>query len=176
MSASVPFAYRMRAGDGHEFDVVDSATLERWVRESRVTPATLVWSAADNAWRAARDRRELEAAFASLRDANVPPVAGPPVNAMSVWSFVLAQLGLCCFPFAVPCIICGFVSLRQIRARGERGRGLAVSGIVLGFCGLALGALTLLYIWLVASLPPEVLQEMIAPELRPMLEPLLRPR
>ena len=41
---------------------------------------------------------------------------------------------------------------------------------------MARGALTLLYIWLMANLPPDVLQEAIPPELRPMLEPLLRRR
>ena len=161
MTESTFITYRVRAGDGREFGPVDQATIERWVRESRVTPATLVWSSADAAWRPASARAELAPAFAALRDANAPPVVAPPVNALSVWSFVLAQFGLCCCFPAVPAIICGFVSLRQIRARGERGRGLAVSGIILGFCGLALGALTVLLCVMGASLDLETLQQIL---------------
>lgn len=166
MSGPGPTSYRVRAGDGREFGPAELSALDLWVRESRVLPATLVWSAADNAWRTARERRELDAAFASLRDPNAPPVSGPPLNTMSVWSFVLAQFGLCCgFP-AIPAIICGVVSLRQIRARGERGRGLAVSGIILGVCGLALGAMSLALWVMMMSLDPEVLQQILNEQLR----------
>lgn len=161
MSEPVSTSFRVRAGDGREFGPAEQSTLELWVRESRVTPATLVWASSDNAWREARERGELDTAFASLRDTTAPPVVGPPLNSLSVWSFVLSQLGLCCCVPAAPAILCGFVSLHQIRARGERGRGLAVSGIILGFCGLALGALTALLCVMGASLDPETLQQIL---------------
>lgn len=166
MNPAANITCRVRTGDGREFGPADGATLDRWARESRVLPSTLVWSSADNAWRPARERRELDAAFASLRDPNAPPVARPPLNTMAVWSFVLAQFGLCCgFP-AIPAILCGFVSLRQIRARGDRGRGLAVSGIILGFCGLALGALSLVLWVMMMSLDPGALQQILNEQLR----------
>jgi hypothetical protein len=166
MNDPAPTSYRVRGGDGREFGPVGQPALDLWVRESRVAPATLVWSSADNAWRPARERRELDAAFAGLREANVPPVVGPPLNALSVWSFVLAQFGLCCgFP-AIPAIVCGIVSLRQIPARGERGRGLAVSGIVLGVCGLLLGVMSLVLWVMILSLDPEALQQILDEQLR----------
>jgi hypothetical protein len=33
---------------------------------------------------------------------------------------------------AIPAIVFGAVALKQIRTRGERGRGLAIAGLVLG--------------------------------------------
>ena len=161
MTDATPISYRVRAGDGREYGPVDFATLERWAREARVTKATAVWSSPDGQWRAAGGRRELDAAFAAWLDAGAPPITGPPVNAQAIWSFVLAQFGLCCCFPAIPAIICGFVSLSQIRRQRERGRALAVSGIILGFCGLAMGVLGALYCWLLANMDPATQQQLL---------------
>jgi len=167
-------SYRIRAGDNREYGPVDFATLERWLREARVRPTMPVWSSADNMWRPARERQELSAVFAALCNPNAPPVVGPPVNAMAVWSFVLCQFGLCCTLPAIPAIICGFISLSQIRQRGERGRALAVSGIILGVCGLAMGALLVVYMVVLARLGPEGQQQLLQEMLRQMQQPPVR--
>ena len=161
MTEPLQSSYRIRAGDNREHGPVDFATLERWVREARVRLAMPVWSSADNIWRAARDRRELDAVFAAMRDPTAPPVVGPAVNAMAVWSFVLAQFGLCCAIPGIPAIICGFISLSQVRRRGEHGRALAVSGIILGILGLVLGALMVVYMIVLASLGAEGQQQLL---------------
>lgn len=161
MTNAAPASYRVRGGDQREYDPVDLATLERWTREARLTKATAVWSSADNQWRAASERHELDAAFAAWLEAGAPPVVGPPVNAQAVWSFVLAQFGLCCCFPAIPAIIYGFISLSQIRQHRERGRALAVSGIILGFAGLVLGVLGVVYVWLVANLDPAAQQQLL---------------
>ncbi len=166
MSEPSSISYRLRGGDEREYGPVDLATLERWTREARLTKTTAVWSSADNQWRAAGGRRELNAAFAAWLDASAPPIVGPPVNAQAIWSFVLAQFGLCCCFPAIPAIICGFISLSQIRKRRERGRVLAVSGIILGFAGVALGVLSLIYLWLVASMDPAAQQQLLDEYLR----------
>jgi len=44
---------------------------------------------------------------------------------------------------AVPAVICGAIALRQVQARGERGRGMAIAGLVLGIVGIALFVLFL---------------------------------
>jgi hypothetical protein len=36
----------------------------------------------------------------------------------------------------IPAIILGAIALRQISARGERGRGLAIAGLVIGIVGV----------------------------------------
>ena len=37
---------------------------------------------------------------------------------------------------AIPAIILGSIALKQIRQRGERGRGMAIAGLVLGILGV----------------------------------------
>lgn len=166
MNEPSSISYRVRGGDEREYGPVDFATLERWTREARLTKAMVVWSSSDNQWRKAGEHRELDAAFAAWLEAGAPPVVGPPVNAQAIWSFVLAQFGLCCCLPAIPAIVCGFISLSQINQRRERGRALAISGIILGFAGLVLGVLGAIYVWLVANLDPAAQQQLLDEYLR----------
>lgn len=166
MTEPPQISYRVRGSDQREYGPVDFAALDRWAREARVTKATAIWSSVDNQWRAAGERRELDAAFATWLEAGAPPIVGPPVNAQAIWSFVLAQFGLCCCFPAIPAIICGFISLSQVRKRRERGRALAISGIILGFAGLLLGVLSAVYFWLVASMDPAMQQQLLDEYLR----------
>ncbi|WP_077800253.1 DUF4190 domain-containing protein [Streptomyces sp. JHA26] len=76
-----------------------------------------------------------------------PPQQGPygayprqaPVNGVAIAALVL---GLLCFLPAVGLVL-GLVALRQIRRKGERGKGLAVAGSVLSSVGLALWVVSL---------------------------------
>jgi hypothetical protein len=47
---------------------------------------------------------------------------------------------------AIPAIICGSIALKQIRARGERGRGMAIAGLVLGILGVVYFLLVILLV------------------------------
>jgi hypothetical protein len=60
-----------------------------------------------------------------------------PVNGLAIAALVL---GVLCFLPGVGLVL-GLVALRQIRRRGERGKGLAVGGAVLSGVGLVLWAL-----------------------------------
>ncbi|GAA2243100.1 membrane protein [Streptomyces ruber] len=63
-----------------------------------------------------------------------PHGSRPPVNGLAIAALVL---GLLCFlPFVG--LVLGIVALAQIRRRGERGRGMAVSGIALSAAGTLL--------------------------------------
>jgi hypothetical protein len=50
--------------------------------------------------------------------------------------FVLGLLLVGNILLAIPAIICGAIGLRQIDQRGERGRGMAIAGLVLGILGV----------------------------------------
>lgn len=63
----------------------------------------------------------------------------PPVNGVAIAAFVL---GLLCFLPAVGLVL-ALVALRQIKRRGQRGKGLAVTGAALSCVGLALWTVTL---------------------------------
>ena len=54
---------------------------------------------------------------------------------------------------AVPALVLGFVGLRQIATRGERGRGMAIAGVVLGALGVLYFALVLVVILAVGLSP-----------------------
>jgi hypothetical protein len=45
----------------------------------------------------------------------------------------------------IPAIVLGFIALNQIRQTGEDGRGMAITGIVLGFVGIILTALFIIF-------------------------------
>ncbi|MDH6237976.1 DUF4190 domain-containing protein [Cryobacterium sp. CG_9.6] len=65
------------------------------------------------------------------------PVSGQPAgpgpdtfNVLAIVSFVSA------FVVSLAAIICGHIALSQIKKTGEKGRGLAIAGLVLGYVGL----------------------------------------
>jgi Domain of unknown function (DUF4190) len=47
---------------------------------------------------------------------------------------------------AIPAIICGAIGLKQTNVRGERGRGMAIAGLVLGILGVLYFILVVLVI------------------------------
>jgi Domain of unknown function (DUF4190) len=82
---------------------------------------------------------------------------GPPVPPVKTNG--LAVAAMCCgfgqiilwVLSGIPAIILGFIALNQIKKTGEQGRGMAVTGIVLGFLGLAF----LLFVIAVAASSPQ---------------------
>jgi len=60
--------------------------------------------------------------------------------------FVLGLLLLGNILLAIPAIICGAIALKQTRLRGERGRSMAIVGLVLGILGVVYFAAVLIVI------------------------------
>jgi competence protein ComGC len=62
-------------------------------------------------------------------------------SALAVWSLWLGVLNLVCFSIfsAVPAVICGHLARSRIRRSGGvlRGDGLAITGLVTGYIGIA---------------------------------------
>lgn len=62
----------------------------------------------------------------------------PNTNGLAVGSLIASVIGLCtCFGLIVG-IILGIAALRQIREKGEKGRGLALAGLWIGVVGIVL--------------------------------------
>ena len=55
-------------------------------------------------------------------------------NVLSIVSLVTSVLGI-----SLAGIICGHIGLSQIGRTGEKGRGLAIAGLVLGYLGIVAG-------------------------------------
>ncbi len=75
------------------------------------------------------------------------PGAAPGTNGMAVASLVCGIVGWLCGIGAILAIIFGFVAKNQIRNSGgvQSGDGMATAGIVLGFVGIAVVALILIF-------------------------------
>jgi len=55
---------------------------------------------------------------------------------------------------AIPAIVFGAIALKQIRLRGERGRGMAIAGLILGILGVVYFALVIVVIVIGANAAP----------------------
>ena len=76
------------------------------------------------------------------------PQANPRTNSVAVVALILGFV----FPLTLAAIPLGHIARRQIAQTGERGDGLAVAGLVLGYLGLvtvliAVGVLVVALVW-----------------------------
>lgn len=71
------------------------------------------------------------------------PAQSAPVekwNVLSIVAFVLSLVG-----FNIVAIVLGFIGLNQVKKTGERGRGLALAAIIIGFVSIVI-----IIIWVIA--------------------------
>ena len=62
-------------------------------------------------------------------------VPSRPTNVLAIISLIASCIG-----FTVPGIIMGHIALHQIKTSGEQGRGLALAGVIVGYCRFAITA------------------------------------
>ncbi|WP_139415860.1 DUF4190 domain-containing protein [Agromyces laixinhei] len=86
-----------------------------------------------------------------------PPASAPQPAQAEKWN-ILSIIGfvIVFFGFSVISIILGFIGLSQIKKTGERGRGLAIWAIVLGFASIIIGAIVFFTILAVVAANPNV--------------------
>lgn len=65
------------------------------------------------------------------------PAATERYNVLAIVSFVSA------FFIQLAAVICGHIALSQIKKTGEKGRGLAIAGLVIGYLGILAGIIIL---------------------------------
>ncbi|GAA4347540.1 DUF4190 domain-containing protein [Actinomadura luteofluorescens] len=70
------------------------------------------------------------------------PHAKPPMNSLAIYAVSMGAVGLitCGLP-SIPAIVAGHMAWVRLRRSGERGLGLAVTGIALGWIMVAFWAL-----------------------------------
>lgn len=77
----------------------------------------------------------------------------PRTNTMSIISMISSLVGW--FSFGVLCVvgvILGHISLKQIKNNGESGRGMALTGVIVGYIGIAGWILGLILVFLVLGI------------------------
>jgi len=74
----------------------------------------------------------------------VAPVPSVQTEPLAIWSLVLSLLGVCgfcCTPvviMGIAGVVCGHLALSKIGTRPElQGRGLAMAGLIIGYCAIA---------------------------------------
>ena len=72
-------------------------------------------------------------------------------NVLSIVGFVIVFFG-----FSLVSIILGFIGLNQIKKTGERGRGLALWAIVLGFVSIIIGIIVWIVVFTAIATNPNV--------------------
>lgn len=79
------------------------------------------------------------------------PATGEKWNVLSIVAFVIVFLG-----FSLISIILGFIGLNQIKKTGERGRGLAIWAIVLGFVSIIIGIIVWIVVFTAIAANPNI--------------------
>jgi hypothetical protein len=78
--------------------------------------------------------------------------AGPRTNTLAIVSLVAGIAGFVFLPFIahLVAVITGHMSLGQIKRTGEGGHGMALTGTILGWVGLALSIIATILIIIIA--------------------------
>jgi hypothetical protein len=63
---------------------------------------------------------------------------GTKTNTLAIISLVASLVGIATGIGFIAGIICGHISLSQIKKTGEEGRGMAIAGLVIGYIGVVL--------------------------------------
>jgi Domain of unknown function (DUF4190)/Domain of unknown function (DUF1707) len=146
----------MRASDNDRWRVQsrlnDAFAEGRLTREEWDERATAVMSAVTYA--------DLARLTADLPVPYVPPHPPPVIAQQRTSGLAIASLvcGICQIGFPVPtglvAIFLGHAARRRIRRTGERGDGLALAGLILGYVGLAGSLLVFLMFFISTSTGP----------------------
>lgn len=103
-----------------------------------------------------------------------PPIPPRPYNGMSIAAMVLGIVGAC-NPLGVLALIFGMIAKKQIRETGQQGDGFAVTGIVLGWIGVASVVFWILYLLALFSIWIPFVEEVSDPANWPSADPTESP-
>jgi len=77
-------------------------------------------------------------------------VPAAPTNGFAIAALVCSLVAGCGIG-SILGIVFGYIARRQIAERGERGSGMALAGIIIGWIGIAIGVLWLLIVIIAAA-------------------------
>ena len=139
--------YEIIGADNQAHGPEDAAAVGRWIREGRASHRTMARRTGEEAWRPLSTFPEWTG---PLRGQPLPPGQPPRASGIAVACLVLGIVSLVFFPLGlllgVPAVICGHLAWGTIRAEPELvgGKGLVVAGLITGYLGIVVGALSLL--------------------------------
>jgi hypothetical protein len=139
--------YEIIGTDNRAHGPEDAAAVCRWIREGRASHRTMARRTGEETWRPLSTFPEWAG---PLRGQPLPPGQPPPAHSLAIGSMVLGIVSLVFFPLGlvlgVPAVICGHVAWGAIGSEPElvAGKGMVVAGLITGYLGIVVGALSLL--------------------------------
>jgi hypothetical protein len=79
------------------------------------------------------------------------PASTEKWNVLSIVAFVLSLVG-----FNIIAIVLGFIGLNQVKKTGERGRGLAIAAIIIGFASIVIGIIVFIAVFATMAANPNL--------------------
>lgn len=160
--------YTIIGADGGEYGPITADQLRQWIAEGRANAQTRVKAEGATEWKPLIEYLEFASALSGRAapmptpmppGSPIPTTIGPiPTaprnNPMAVAGMIMGIISVtvaicCCYglPFNVLAIIFSLVGLSQIKADpyNQRGRGMAIAGLVLGIVSLLLAAVVLAF-------------------------------
>lgn len=150
--------YRIIGADGQEYGPVSAEQVRQWLAEGRANAQTRIRLEGSSDWQPLGQLAEFfpPEPQAGAAATSPPPfsVSAPPRNnPLAVTGMVLGVLsvtvGCCCYglPFNLAGVVISGMALVQINQdpQRERGKGLALAGLVLSILGILLGVLSLVF-------------------------------
>jgi hypothetical protein len=145
---TVAATYEIIGADNRAHGPEDAAAVCRWIREGRASHRTMARRTGEEAWRPLASFPQWTGPLRG--QPSLPPGQPPPAHSLAIGSMVLGIVALVFFPLGlvlgVPAVICGHVAWGAIGAEPEiaGGKGLVVAGLITGYLGIVVGALSLL--------------------------------
>ena len=139
--------YEIIGTDNRAHGPEDTAAVCRWIREGRASHRTMARRTGEESWRPLSTFPEWTG---PLRGQPLQPSQPPPASGIAVACLVLGIVSLVFFPLGlvlgVPAVICGHLAWNTIRTEPEShgGNGFVVAGLITGYLGIVVGALSLL--------------------------------
>jgi hypothetical protein len=140
--------FNIIGADGKQYGPVSADQIRQWFAEGRANNQSMVQAPGTTEWRPLASLPEFFAL--SVPPPSVLPAQNSPLAlAGFICSIISVTIGLCCcygLPFNLVGIGLSIAGLVQVRNQPERfqGRGLAITGLILGILSILLGVLLLL--------------------------------
>ena len=149
--------YKIIGADGKEYGPIPPDVLRQWIADGRVDARTRVLAEGTSDWKTLAEVPALSGLLSAaptpvLPAAAMPGAEAPKTNSLAMTGMIMGILSVtcavCCYglPFNVLGIIFSAVGLSQIKQdpAGQRGRGMAVAGLVLSIISIVLAVLLFL--------------------------------
>jgi len=138
--------------DGDQLGPVDETEMRAMLAAGTVDPTTLVWTEGMRDWRPLAQVPEWNGQWVGASGAGRPLGMAAPTNGTAVASMVcgicsILMLAACWLGIltAIPAVVCGHLSLGQLRNSGypQQGKGMAIAGLATGYTTIGITLLGL---------------------------------